>query len=168
MKNKLFYVLFLTTMYIGVQLLLMGQFWILFVINVFFFIVLINNNHKFYLLTNKKVERIICSAVWYNDGKLYAGQPKNIETGFVVAGRRHHNCYATAAALAGLDNIIKLKMTNIERMMNKDDWKNHQGFLTSHDRYVNRKEGLLIAKNVGQLLDDKNANINILFSENLY
>jgi hypothetical protein len=33
-------------------------------------------------------EYIICSAIWFRDGKKYEMQPKNIESGFVISGRR--------------------------------------------------------------------------------
>jgi len=34
----------------------------------------------------KKDERIICPAIWVDDGKKYENQPKNIKTGYVVYG----------------------------------------------------------------------------------
>jgi hypothetical protein len=96
-------------------------------------------------------EYILCAAIWYNDGLIHQGQPKNIKTGFVIVGRRHHNCYATAKALAGIDENIKLKILNIESKMTKEDYNKHQGFITSLDRYVDRKEAWLIAKNNNQI-----------------
>ena len=42
------------------------------------------------------MERILCAAIWYNDGKKHVHQPINIETGFVICGRRHHNCIGIA------------------------------------------------------------------------
>jgi len=32
---------------------------------------------------------IICAAIWFNDGKTYQHQPKNITEGIIVCGRRH-------------------------------------------------------------------------------
>ena len=120
----------------------------------------------------EKREFILCAAIWYQDGLKHDAQPKNIETGFVIAGRRHHNCYATAKALAGLDEAIKLKITNIENTMSKEDYRNHQGFITSLDRYVNRREGYQIAKANNQIQFGLEASDNgedsILISENLY
>lgn len=117
-------------------------------------------------------EYIICAAIWYKDGIKHDGQPKNIETGFVIAGRRHHNCYATAKALAGIDEVIKLKITNIENTMSKEDYRKHQGFITSLDRYVDRKEAFQIAKANNQIVFGLDASDNgedsILISENLY
>ena len=41
---------------------------------------------------NNKQEYILCAAVHYNDLGMYARQPKNIETGYVICGCRHDNC----------------------------------------------------------------------------
>lgn len=117
-------------------------------------------------------EYILCAAIWYNDGEKHEAQPKNIETGFVIAGRRHHNCYATAKALASIDNVIKLKVENIENTMSREDYRKHQGFITSLDRYVDRKEAWKIAKENNQImLIDKLPDMGedpILISEHLY
>lgn len=43
-----------------------------------------------------------------------------------------------------------------------------QGFVTSHDRYVNREKALEIAKAANQLLPDKLVYHRELFSENLW
>ncbi len=40
-------------------------------------------------------EKIICAAIHLNDGNIYQYQPKNITSGIVIAGRRHHNCFLT-------------------------------------------------------------------------
>jgi hypothetical protein len=31
------------------------------------------------------MEKILCAAIWYDDGKKYIMQPKNIDSGIVVA-----------------------------------------------------------------------------------
>lgn len=117
-------------------------------------------------------EFILCAAVWYNDGQKHDHQPKNIEVGFVVTGRRHSNCYATVKAIAGMDEAIKLKVMNVEARMSPEDFKNSQGFITSLDRYVNRKEAWKIAKEMGQIQFGleayENREDSILYSENLY
>lgn len=99
------------------------------------------------MLKDFKQEYIICSAIYYNDGLIHLHQPANIKTGFVVCGRRHHNCYKTVAAIVGLDEVIKRRLAAFEPM--RDD----QGFLTNFDRYVNRKEAMKIAQAAGQLLN---------------
>jgi len=92
---------------------------------------------------------IICSAIHFLNTKKYLHQPKNIDTGIVIAGRRHHNVFTNMAAL-GID------------------WKQFdkqiQGFLTNDDRFVNREEGGRIAYEAKQI--DKPT--KRLFSEDLY
>ena len=96
------------------------------------------------------MEKILCSAVWFTEyaDKEVVHNPKNIEKGLVICGRRHHNCIA-------ISSIIFDKPQ-----------KNIQGFLTSEDRFVDRKEGKLIAMSANQC-EDKNPK-QILFSEDLY
>lgn len=103
-------------------------------------------------------ERILCAAILYADGKAHPHQPKNIETGLVICGRRHHNCYATLSGLlGGLDGKLLVGRDN-------------QGFITSEDRYVNRNEAFKIAKKENQIyhkcFDD--VEDGILTSEDLY
>lgn len=47
----------------------------------------------------KTLEYIICAANYYNDEVKRDFEPSNIKTGFVVCGRRHHNCISTFAQL---------------------------------------------------------------------
>jgi len=92
-------------------------------------------------------EDIRCAAIYYNDGKEYPHQPCNINTGYVLCGLRHHNCFAMRK--------------------DKNDGKRNntrQGFLTSKDRFVTRKEAAQIALDAGQIPKQ----IDILFSEDLY
>jgi hypothetical protein len=111
-----------------------------------------------------KKEYVLCAAIYYNDGKEYPHQPKNIQTGFVICGRRHHNCISTLSTVAG----IKTKAKDI------------QGFITNTDLFVNRQEAYLIALKAGQIKprkEDKELNDwlklpqglpDILISEDLY
>ena len=102
-------------------------------------------------------EWILCAAIWYNDGNVYEHQPINIETGLVICGRRHHNCYTTLAALRG----------DIEGKL--DVSRDGQGFITNLNRYVDRKEGYIIAKSSNQLIHNIHDETNpILISEDLY
>ncbi len=100
----------------------------------------------------KNKETIICSAIYIDDKKEHVHQPINIKTGFVVCGHRHHNCFSILS-------LIKLDCKSI----------NVQGFLTSKNRFVDRKEAMLIAikagqgGNYGEMKEGK-----ILFSEDLY
>jgi len=58
--------------------------------------------------------------------------------------------------------------------MSSEDHRKHQGFITSLDRYVDRKEGWKIAKANNQIQyglivsEDENEEESILISENLY
>ena len=103
-----------------------------------------------------KKEYILCSAIWANDGKKYEHQPKNISKGFVICGRRHHNCLITAFILNNEENLTL--------RINKANGKIIQGFLTNLDRFVNRKEAGKIAFEADQIGDKTNC----LMSEDLY
>ncbi len=87
---------------------------------------------------------IICAAIWFKDGNKYSHQPRNVDSGLVVCGRRHHNCFLTAFELNGGKKIEGLNEVN-ERAV--------QGFLTSDDRFVDRKEGGKLHSMLGKLLN---------------
>jgi hypothetical protein len=104
---------------------------------------------------------IICSAIWFNDGKKHNHQPKNIKSGFVIAGRRHHNCYSSFQSIGkslGYDKtlIVKKGVTLEERET--------QGFLTNTDLFVDRNRAGKIAFLANQTKELKTR----LFSEDLY
>jgi hypothetical protein len=99
---------------------------------------------------SEKKEYILCAAIYYKDGITHVHQPKNIESGVVICGRRHHNCFSVLSALAGSGNYNK---STVE-----------QGFVTSKDRFVNRTEAGNIAFTSGQIKETTNC----LFSEDLY
>ena len=104
---------------------------------------------------------IICSAIWFNDSKEHNHQPKNIKSGFVISGRRHHNCYASFQSIGkslGYDKtLIVKKGVSLEE-------RETQGFLTNTDLFVDRKEGGEIAYKAGQT----QILLTRLFSEDLY
>ncbi len=103
---------------------------------------------------NSDNEYILCAAIWFNDGiTTNVHQPKNIETGFVICGRRHHNCIATISILVK-DYKRDPKIRSI------------QGLLTNTNRFVDRKEALEIAINSGQVKE--RGNRTTLFSEDLW
>jgi hypothetical protein len=95
-------------------------------------------------------EYILSAAIHYNDGNKHEHQPKNIEQGVVIGGRRHHNCFMTLFALKGKDGYEKKSIT--------------QGFITSFDRFVDRVEGAKIAHAAKQTAQLESP----LFSEDLY
>lgn len=101
----------------------------------------------------KDQEYILCAAVWFRDGKPHEHQPINIDTGIVVCGQRHHNCLFTAWALRkGLTSLSEARGNAI------------QGFLTSKNRFIDRKEAGEIAYNAKQIDQETDC----LFSEDLY
>ena len=102
----------------------------------------------------KNSEYILCAAIHYDDGLTYVHQPVNIKTGFVVAGRRHHNCFATIKIVSGDNGDLKSKNAS-------------QGFITNQDRYLDRKEAFIVAEAAGQLLL-KNKEPKTLISEDLW
>jgi hypothetical protein len=116
-------------------------------------------------------EFILCAAIWVNDGRKHEDQPVNIQSGYVVCGRRHHNCYQTITSITKQKDINDA-IGDIIREMTLDDHRKHQGFITSLDRYVDRREGWTIAKENNQIQFGETASENgqdsTLISENLY
>lgn len=115
-------------------------------------------------------EFILCAAIWINDGLIHDQQPENIDTGFVICGRRHNNCYQTIKSLTGQN--VNNRYKELIDAMSQEEIRKHQGFITSLDRYVDRKEGWKIAKENNQiqfgLIASDNVDDSILISENLY
>jgi len=101
-------------------------------------------------LENNQKEYILCAAIYYDNGKKYEHQPKNIESGIVVCGRRHHNCFIILFNMFAEDDYSKKNTT--------------QGFLTNTDRFVDRQEAAQIAFGRGQIKIPTKS----LFSEDLY
>jgi hypothetical protein len=96
-------------------------------------------------------ERILCAAVWIDDGQKYAHQP--MPTGLVFAGWRHAQCIVTATTAFP------------DRRVRQED----QGFLTSMGRFVGRVEALRIARARGQIRKAGYiARGDELYSEDLY
>lgn len=101
------------------------------------------------------MERILCAAIWFDDGKHYELQPKNISTGIVLCGWRHGCIFPQIGGL-------------VRERQNLGIYEKEQGFLTSKNRFVDRKEALLIAKAANQLIDQDTFDSERLFSEDLY
>lgn len=105
-------------------------------------------------------EFILCAANHYDDGINHTHGPANIMKGFVVCGRRHHNCIDIFAMIVGFpysEEAHKLHRTET------------QGFLTNLNRFVSRKEALKIATAAKQLIHDVKLDSNVgLTSEDLY
>ena len=97
---------------------------------------LIRLNHH---LNNGKTEYIMCTANYYDDGLDHMFQPYNIDKGFIICGWRHPN--AGSSYLAANKEASR--------------WDNCiQGFLTTKNRFLNRKESLELVVSNGQLTKD--------------
>lgn len=124
------------------------------------------------ILSKKKSEKesILCAAIWINDGTKHNQQPVNIESGYVICGRRHNNCYQTIKSLTG--QTPNERIGDLIKSLSEDELRKHHGFITSSDRYVDRTEGWKIAKANNQiqfgLVASENGDDSILISENLY
>lgn len=101
-------------------------------------------------------EYILCSAIHFDDGIEREHLPKNIDTGIVVCGRRHHNCFMTVAYIEN--------STLSDPIPNFRNEATVQGFLTNTDRFVDREEAADIAYEAGQM----NQEVGTLFSEHLW
>lgn len=105
-------------------------------------------------------EKILCSAIWYKEIESapskfdISGKPnvRNVFKGIVICGHRHYNCILTLIHLTG-------KSSN-----EPDCGEYEQGFLTSNNRFVDRKEAGKIAYEAGQTKELKET----LFSEDLF
>ena len=95
----------------------------------------------------EKPEYILCAALFYK--------------GIIVAGHRHSDCYKI------IENLYKMFTTDGMPITDLPDRKG-QGFLTSHNRYVNRVEAWEIAKANDQITFGKDSSDDFLISENLY
>jgi len=107
-------------------------------------------------------EYILCAANHYDDGQEHIHAPKNIDSGYVTCGRRHHNCIRTFSQIVGFPYSVRAQeIHNTET----------QGFLTNTNRFVNRKEAYTIAFNANQIKGpnkgERENNIG-LTSEDLY
>ena len=96
-------------------------------------------------------EYILCAAIWFDDGKKYAHQPKNIETGLVFCGWRHGCIFAQIGG-------------SVKERQELGIYEKEQGFLTNENRFVDRKEAGKIAF---RALQTKELH-DTLFSEDLY
>lgn len=99
-------------------------------------------------------EFIMCSAIWVMDSDLeMVHAPRNIDFGAVYCGYRHCNCLELISHK--YDRIHFISLGSV------------QGFLTSNNRFVDRFEGMEIAKSVEQLLSPETVQLE-LYSEDLW
>lgn len=93
------------------------------------------------------MEKIVCSAIWLDNSTKHNHQPINIESGYVVCGLRHHNCLKIISFIPNTKEVRKV-----------------QGFLTSSNRFVDRKEAKIIFNTYSLIKKDS----ELLYSEDLY
>jgi hypothetical protein len=102
----------------------------------------------------KPNERIMCAAVWFDDNTHHDNQPINIKHGYVLCGFNHSNVFKQLGILT-------------------DEWRDilgknkTLGFLTTHNKFVDRKEAYLIAKRENQIMY-KNDNVKELHTTDMY
>lgn len=95
---------------------------------------------------------MVCSAIWFDDGVPRAHLPVNVPSGIVACGLRHNNCFT-----------VLMEIFPDRRYLSKSK----QGFLTSRNRFVDRREGWEVALAAGQV-DPEPWEGSQLFSENLW
>lgn len=103
------------------------------------------------------MERIYCAAIWYKDMPTAKYMPTNIDKGIVVEGHRHADIIRTMVNLLG-----KRTCEFGENCAGESE----QGFVTNKNRFVDRVEGLKIAREANQLIAE--TTFNELYSEDIY
>lgn len=98
-------------------------------------------------------ERIICAAIFYDDGIERGNMPVNAKTGVVACGLRHANCFAILHTIYPERDYIN---------------NSTQGFLTSLNRFVDRVKAGEIALKSGQIEQLSYFNGRELDSSDLY
>lgn len=115
-----------------------------------------------------KDEYIICATIWYQNDKVYRGQPTNVVSGIVICGRRHHNCRIILVEMFYPNWKDELELPFDDQPRLHVLRNEEQGFLTNTDRFVGREEGLEIALKADQVMDLTDVRGNKLHSEDLY
>lgn len=108
-------------------------------------------------------EYILCAAIWYKELDKLSNKwtpiaegymrPHNIKQGIVICGYRHPSCMYTMIAITG------------KRSVETECGEYIQGFLTSKNRFVDRKEAAIIHVANGNILKYSSRD---LYSEDLY
>lgn len=104
-------------------------------------------------------EFIICAAVWFPIDQKFEFQPDNIETGLVICGRRHGNCFHTKTLLC---DSLREKIKHVTPK---------QGFVTNENHFVDRFDAVRIAKAANQVKADTGELLQLgdeLVSEDLW
>lgn len=88
------------------------------------------------------LERIYAAAIWYKDLPTAKKNPSNIDKGIVVEGHRHGDIIKTVYNLLGKRTV---------QFGENSVGETEQGFTTNLDRFVDRQQAMLIAKNANQI-----------------
>lgn len=99
-------------------------------------------------------ERILCAAIWYKGMPDSIIQVGGVDRGVVLCGYRHGYIIHQFVALTG------------KRSVTSEAGEYVQGFLTTTNRFVDRKEAMIIAKKTGQVTSLQS--FKELYSEDLY
>ena len=102
-------------------------------------------------------ERIYSAAIWYKDLPVGDWIEYAVDPGIVVKGHRHADIIHTVYNLIG-------KRTCTHGTDCTGEFE--QGFVTNKGRFVDRQEGMLIARDAGQVISDTTS--DTLYSEDLY
>jgi len=104
-------------------------------------------------------EKIVCAAIWYKDLPTQEHHNcTNVDRGVVICGWRHGNIIATCKTLTGKRTV---------EFGENAAGDHEQGFLTSHNRFVDRKEAWLIAERENQIVRFSGGK-GVLYSEDIY
>lgn len=106
-------------------------------------------------------ERVLCAAIWYNDGVERVHLPRNLVTGLVFSGWRHCNCFTQVQALKE-----QLPPENWEEKRLHIVLNTVQGFLTSKGNFIDRQAALKMAIEQNQIIEEIRG--TELHSENIY
>lgn len=124
-------------------------------------------------MINNFPERILCAAIWYDiepdeyfSAIRYEYKGK---IGLVISGHRHGHCmYIFSTIIGHLRPDLKFVGEGDNTEYFKITGHHHnQGFLTSHNRFVDRTEAWSIAERENQIVR-KLGSDGCLYSENLY
>jgi len=102
-------------------------------------------------------ERIYSAAIWYKKLPTAKYLPTNIKEGIVVEGHRHADIIRT------LVNLLNIRTCSYGENCSGEY---EQGFTTNINRFVSRKEALIIAQNANQIISD--TTFSELYSEDIY
>ena len=72
-------------------------------------------------------ERIICPAIWIDDGLIHENQPENIKTGYVVFGIHIADIFYRML-IGGTGNPVNIKELKINEV--------YEGYYTNFKRFV--------------------------------